>query len=176
MLRPTGGSAGAAALWAVTVFSGACGGGGGGGDPTVAVGTGCFGAFEALRDDGEAILEPGNQGLQHVWMTARASGLPERGLVTTLRIRTAGDGAEPATTLGERDSSFTYERFDGVAGGAPVLSGIRVVVDDADTALAGPVILEVAVRDREAPAGDPPLARDAVAGIVLREGDAGCDR
>ncbi|HJK98162.1 MAG TPA: hypothetical protein RMF84_13110 [Polyangiaceae bacterium LLY-WYZ-14_1] len=145
-----------------------CPGDGGAGDAEVTLGTGCFGEFSPLRvPDGELTLEPGNQGLQHVWVAARTAGLPPRGLTTRFRILAlpgaeadAGGDAIGDVELAARRSTFAYERFDGVADGDLVLTGVRVVVPDREAALAGAVRLRVEVRSREDDPESPPLAAD----------------
>jgi hypothetical protein len=98
--------------------------------------------FRAIAEGDTLLLARGCQGLQHVWITLRATGIDPRGVHVQLRLTRASDGVEVASELSIR-LSFTEQ------GGFVELSSLQLVVPDPSVALDQDLVLEGEIVDRD---------------------------
>lgn len=112
------------------------------GPVSLALGTGEQ-AFAPVAEGETLLLARGCQGLQHVWIALRATGLAPRGVHVHLSLA-RDDGTEVSAPF---DTAITFT--PDARSAAEDLSGLMLVVPTPDDALGLPLTLRAEVTDRE---------------------------
>ncbi len=110
---------------------------------SVLLGTGAH-EFTPIAEGQTLLLARGCQGLQHVWIALRATGIAPRGVGVSLSLTRASDGT---TVSAPFDTAITFS--PDATGSFEDLSGLMLVVPTPDAALAMPLMLSVTITDRQ---------------------------
>jgi len=110
---------------------------------SLTLGTGAH-DFTPIAEGDTLQLARGCQGLQHVWIALRATGIAPRGVHVQLSLSRVSDGAAVSAVF---DTAITFSpdpsgAFDG-------LTGLMLVVPTPDVGLGMPLILRGDIADRE---------------------------
>lgn len=101
-------------------------------------------AFTAVAPDETLHLAHGCQGLQHVWIALRATGIAPRGVHVHLWLSRVSDG-NPVSA--EFDTAITF--IPDASGAYDDLTGLMLVIPTPDLGLAMPLTLHGEITDRE---------------------------
>lgn len=99
--------------------------------------------FTPITADETLLLARGCQGLQHVWIALRATGIAPRGVRVQLALTTQSGGALASAPF---DTAITFA--PDATGAFVQLTGLMLVVDTPDIALGQPLVLHGIVTDR----------------------------
>jgi len=110
---------------------------------SLTLGTGAH-DFTPIAESQTLLLARGCQGLQHVWIALRATGIAPRGVHVTLSLSRASDGAAVSA---EFDTAITFSPDPG--GAFDQLTGLMLVVPTPADGLGVPLILRGQIIDRE---------------------------
>ena len=111
-------------------------------EPWLDVGTGGVGTFEPLSDGQTAYLARGCQGSQHVWISLRAANIDLQPAIINLLFERDSDGETVSIPLQVR---LRFEVVDGED--YEELTGLALVVPDADALLGLPITLRARVAE-----------------------------
>ncbi len=100
-------------------------------------------AFTAITDGDTLLLARGCQGLQHVWISLRATGIAPRGVRVRLSFTRVSDGA---LVSAEFDTAITFT--PDASGTYDELSGLMLVLPTPAPALGQPLVLRGEITDR----------------------------
>lgn len=131
------------------------------GMPTLEVGTG-EGAFSTFTDGDTLDLVRGCQGLQHVWIAIRTTGLNRRGVIVDLSFVRDRDGAVVSNPFVVRLS------LDEQPDGTQVQAGLTLVVPEPDQAIGEPLTLHATVTDQDG------IELSSERAVQIDWGDGGC--
>lgn len=98
--------------------------------------------FTPIEDGRTLLLARGCQGLQHVWITLRATGVDPRGVHVRLSLRRASDGVDVASEFSVR---LTFAERDGFV----ELGALQLVVPDPAVGLDQELVLAAEITDRD---------------------------
>lgn len=110
---------------------------------TLALGTGQT-TFTPIDEGDTLLLAHGCQGLQHVWIALRATGIAPRGVHLTLSLARADDGVVVSAPL---QIALTFT--PGPAGAYDELTGLMLVVPVPADALGHPLVVRADIVDRD---------------------------
>lgn len=100
-------------------------------------------AFTAIADGDTLLLARGCQGLQHVWIALRATGIAPRGVGVHLELTRDSDGGLVSAPF---DTAITFT--PDATGAFVELTGLMLVIPTPDAGLVQPLVLRGIVTDR----------------------------